>query len=274
MIRPTLFPAALLSLLGGGATESLAAQQVSRSNQELSCSRPRSGGGDLDRACNLIERTLPAPSGRLEVDSRLNGGITVVGENRRDVLVRAMVEAHARSPSRAEELLERVELRVDGNRISADGPDTWRNEWWSVSFEIRVPASSDLDLRAHNGGIGVEGVTGSLRMETLNGGIRLDAVNGDVTAETTNGGITVALRGEGWQGRGLDAITTNGGVRVSVPSGYSARLETGTTNGGIDIDFPVTVQGRIGKRITTELGRGGPTIRVLTTNGRVTVTRR
>jgi hypothetical protein len=37
------------------------------------------------------------------------------------------------------------------------------------------------------------------------------------------------------------------------------------------IDFPITVQGLIGKRIQTRLGTGGPTVRVVTTNGGVRV---
>ncbi len=270
---PSRLPSiSLLPFLMILATGPLVAQDQER-DRELSCSRPRTWSSDRERACNLVERTIPVPAGRLEVDSRMNGGIRVVGENRRDILVRALIESHARTRSRAEAVLEDVALRVEGARITASGPDSRRNEWWSVTFEVRVPASSDLNLTAHNGGIAVAGVTGALRMETLNGGIRLDAVNGDVTARTTNGGLTVSLAGDGWRGRGLDATTTNGGVRLSVPEAYSARLETETVNGGVEIDFPVMVQGRIGRRITTDLGRGGPTIRLITTNGGVTVRR-
>ncbi|MGQ0548776.1 MAG: DUF4097 family beta strand repeat-containing protein, partial [Armatimonadota bacterium] len=118
------------------------------------------------------------------------------------------------------------------------------------------------------------GVTGMMRMETLNGGIHLEAVNGDVVAETTNGGLHIALEGDSWKGRGLDATTTNGRVHLTVPAGYSAHLATGTVNGGMDIDFPVTVQGRIGKRMTVELGKGGAPLRLMTTNGGVEIRRR
>ena len=69
------------------------------------------------------------------------------------------------------------------------------------------------------------------------------------------------------------AAESNGGVRVRIPEGYSARLETGTVNGGIDIDFPVTVRGRIGRQVTTDLGQGGATVRVMTTNGGVVIRR-
>ena len=65
--------------------------------------------------------------------------------------------------------------------------------------------------------------------------------------------------------------TQNGGVRMSIPSNYSARLETGTVNGRLNIDFPVTVQGRIGRSIEAQLGSGGPLVRVRTSNGGVNI---
>ena len=99
-------------------------------------------------------------------------------------------------------------------------------------------------------------------------------MSGDVNAETTNGGITVDLEGRRWEGAGLSAVTTNGGVRLTVPDGFNADLEAATTNGGMEFEFPVTIQGRLNKRITTKLGEGGPPIRVETTNGGVTVRRR
>jgi hypothetical protein len=40
------------------------------------------------------------------------------------------------------------------------------------------------------------------------------------------------------------------------------------------MDFPVRVQGRLGRDLSTDLGSGGPTIRAKTTNGGVTVRRR
>ncbi|HSM16280.1 MAG TPA: hypothetical protein VK845_04680, partial [Gemmatimonadales bacterium] len=73
---------------------------------------------------------------------------------------------------------------------------------------------------------------------------------------------------------GLDAQTRNGGVSLTMPDGYSARLETGTTNGGLEIDFPVMVQGRVTKRLSVTLGDGGPPIRAMTTNGGVHIERR
>lgn len=268
VVRWLLGTASLLLLV---AVPASAQRRFSSESWDRDCNRDRSR--DSERFCRTSESTMPGPSGTLVIDGRTNGGVSVFGSSRRDVLIRARIQANARTEERAEEIAREIRIRTDGGRIFAEGPETARREWWSVSYEVEVPSRSDLDLRAMNGGISVVEVSGVLRLETMNGGIHLEAVSGDVVAETTNGGMNVLLDGDRWQGKGLDAVTTNGGVTVRIPIGYSAHLETGTVNGGIDIDFPVMVQGRIGRRITTDLGRGGATVRVITTNGGVVIRR-
>src|SRR5258706_3961727 len=104
-----------------------------------------------------------------------------------------MIEANARTESRAAEIAGEVRVRTAGGRIYAEGPETRGREWWSVTFEVQVPARSDLDLRAHNGGIGVAGGTGTLRMETSNGGIHLHSADRDVVAEATHRRVAAKL---------------------------------------------------------------------------------
>ena len=114
-----------------------------------------------------------------------------------------------------------------------------------------------------------------MALTAYNGPVSLDGVGGDVHARTTNGPIDIELTGERWEGAGLDAETTNGPVELAIPDGYSAQLEFGTVNGPMTLAFPltVTIQGRVGRRITTVLGKGGPTIRAITTNGPVAIRR-
>ena len=82
---------------------------------------------------------------------------------------------------------------------------------------------------------------------------------------------TIDLKGNHWDGAGLNVETQNGGIRLALPANYSAELETGTTNGRVVIDFPVTVQGSIGRHFTTTLGAGGAKLRAITTNGGVRI---
>ena len=117
----------------------------------------------------------------------------------------------------------------------------------------------------------MERVSGAMHLEARNGPVSLRGVGGDVHARTANGPVRVVLEGASWSGAGLDADTRNGPITLEVPNGYSASLETGTVNGPMNFQIPVTVRGRISRRIQTELGRGGAPIRVVTTNGPVIV---
>ena len=185
----------------------------------------------------------------------------------------ARVSAWASTEDEAKEIATEVKVESSDTEIRSTGPTMRGRRGWSVSYEIWAPARTDLRLSSTNGGLDVEGIKGRLDLETTNGGITLQAVSGDVNAETTNGGITVALEGRRWDGTGLNARTTNGGVRLTVPDGFNADLEAATTNGGMDFEFPVTISGRLNRRITTKLGEGGPPIRLETTNGGVTIRR-
>ena len=82
------------------------------------------------------------------------------------------------------------------------------------------------------------------------------------------------LAGDKWDGRGRDAETQNGSVRMAIPGAYAAHFEAGTVNGRMNTDFPITVQGRIGRRLSFPLTGGGAPIRAMTTNGSVTLSRR
>jgi len=224
--------------------------------------------GSKGRYCETRQLTLPA-TGSIAVDAGHNGGVRVQGEDRNDIALEARIQVWNRSEDKAMEIAGEIEILTDGNRIKAEGP----SDGWAVSYRMRVPHQTDLDLEAHNGGISIAEVSGQLRAETHNGGLSLTALAGDVQAETTNGGVHVELAGNSWEGRGLNVETRNGGVKVSIPGDYSAELETGTVNGRVDIDFPVTVQGQIGRNIETTLGNGGAPIRVKTKNGGVTISR-
>jgi DUF4097 and DUF4098 domain-containing protein YvlB len=129
-------------------------------------------------------------------------------------------------------------------------------------------------LNSTNGGISIDNVQSRMDLKTVNGGVTLKRVGGDVRGRTSNGGVTVTLEGSTWDGEGLDIQTSNGGVNLAIPASYSAHLETRTNNGSLRVDFPITVQGRIDRSLSMDIGSGGPTIKVVSSNGGVRVTRR
>lgn len=233
----------------------------------------RGWNSDRARVCEVRTYTV-SPSTRISVDGGANGGVAFIGENRRDVRIVARVEASADDDATAKEIARQIRISTDGGQIRAEGPSHRNHTSWSVSYDVYVPSRANLEANTENGGISADGIQGEMNFEASNGGIRLSDVGGNVRARTTNGGVTANLSGTTWQGQGLDLQTTNGGATIYVPRGYNAQLETGTTNGGMQVDFPITVRGSLNRRISTQLGSGGPLVRVITTNGGVRVAQR
>lgn len=225
--------------------------------------------------CEVREYTVPAAGATMTVDASPNGGISVDGASRGDILVRARVVGTAATDEEARAIAARVQIVATADRVTADGPrNLGRREGWHVSYRLDVPIRTPLSLQTTNGGIAIDNVNSRVEFRTVNGGVKLSRMGGDVAGRTTNGGVNVDLEGATWEGAGLDVQTSNGGVHLSIPAQYSAHLETGTTNGSLKIDFPVTVQGTIGRSFSTDLGGGGPTLRVNTSNGGVKITRK
>ncbi len=239
------------------------------------CDNDNWSNGDNVTFKELREMTAPAV-GTITVDGRQNGGISVRGENRSDVLIRACVQTWGKTDDAAKSIAGDIKINTSGT-IQAENSSG--DKGWSVSYEISVPRSSNVDLTAHNGGLSVKGVDGSINFTTQNGGVNLDGVAGTVKGRTTNGGINVRLVGSSWKGTGLDVQTTNGGVNIHVPENFAAHVEAGTTNGGFTSDI-VGLQPEKGDgnkyyqrktRVNTDLNGGGPLVRIITTNGGVRI---
>jgi hypothetical protein len=233
----------------------------------------RGWNSDRARFCELRTYTISAAT-RISVDGGDNGGVKFIGENRRDVKVVAQIQASADDDATATEIARQIRVFTDGGQIRSEGPPHRNHTSWSVSYDVYVPSEANLEANTENGGISADAVRGVMHFEATNGGIHLSDVGGNVRARTTNGGVVANLSGTTWQGQGLDLQTTNGGATVYVPRGYNAQLETGTTNGGMRLDFPITVRGSINRHISTQLGSGGPLVRVVTTNGGVHIAER
>jgi len=224
--------------------------------------------------CEIREQTIPA-SGRLTIDGRANGGVRVKGWTRKDILVRAQVRTAASSEAEAAALAKQVVVQAAAGRVAADGPGESDQQRWSVSYEVFVPQQSDLSLTTGNGGIGVSDVQGQIEFKAHNGGIHLARLAGAVKGETVNGGVHIELAGDRWDGQGLEVRSVNGGVHLSLPANYSAHLETSTTNGRVRSAIPeLTTPGEKQQRqVGADVGGGGATIRVSTTNGSVHIDR-
>ena len=262
--------------LGAALPFPLAAQRALTSDAEWLDHCRNDWSGDRGHACEVRDVPVRLTGRAIEIDGRQNGSIRVRGWDGSDVKVTARLQANAESDADAQALLRDIRVTSDGRRVSAEGPrsDGGHRSGWSASYVVMVPRRFDLSLEAYNGSLGVDGVTGKLDLGTHNGSVTLTDVGGDVHARTQNGSLNVRLAGTSWSGEGLDAVTQNGSVRLAVPASYAATLETGTVNGRINTDIPITVQGRISRQLSVPLNGGGRTIRAMTTNGSVNISRR
>jgi DUF4097 and DUF4098 domain-containing protein YvlB len=183
----------------------------------------------------------------LRVSAPLNGSIRIHGWERNEIRASARVVANAPSDEEAQDIAKTVTTFTSHDELRAEGASLSPRRSWSVSYEVWVPRLTDLELTAHNGGIAVENVDARVNAETTNGSLSMTDLAGDVRGRTANGAVRVKVNGDAWQGRGLDLRTVNGAVVLTVPHHYSADVDIGAS--------------------TIALGKGGPLVRVLTTNG-------
>jgi hypothetical protein len=261
----------LIPLLLPPGPPGLRAQQSDDDTRWLARCERDHDDGDRETACEVVVESIDAPAATIAFDGGRNGGVVYKGWDADRMEVHARIQAHGDTEAEARDLARAIRLELVPGGGRAMGPDP---ESWSVVFHVFVPRARDLEGTANNGPLGVEGVQGRIRLETRNGPINLRDVGGDVYARARNGPLNVALSGSTWEGKGLDAETRNGPISVSIPAGYAAVLETGTVNGPFETEIPLQVRiepGESDRRFRVELGGGGPLVRVVTTNGPVSI---
>jgi hypothetical protein len=230
------------------------------------------------KSVNEVREQIMPTVNLLTVDGKTNGGISVKGENRSDILVRACVQAWANSDEAAKQIVQNIRIEK-GSNVYAESSSDDKNS--SVSYQILVPNRTNLKLMAQNGGISINSVDGEIEFETRNGGVNLKDLSGNVKGKTQNGGVSVKLSGTSWNGNGLDVETRNGGVSIKLDENYAANFETGTVNGGISSQIEAlkvekkdeSERGwyRQNKRIEKAINGGGAKVRIVTTNGGITI---
>jgi DUF4097 and DUF4098 domain-containing protein YvlB len=252
----------------------LTATAVFAQTKSLACDENNNRNNRQVNSCEMREQTI-AYGGRLTVDGGTNGGVSIKGWDNGSVLVRSRVEAWGADDASAKSIVSQIHVDWSAGQVKASGPESQQNQQgWSVSYEVFVPRNADLSLKTHNGGISIADVRGNIQFDAVNGGVNLKNLAGDVEGTTKNGGLNITLAGNRWDGNKLDARTTNGGINLSMPTNYNAHFETATVNGHLNANFDMTVRGNlsdVSKKMSTDLGAGGPTIHVETTNGGVNV---
>jgi len=246
------------------------AQVQSNTEKQLTCSNSNYDG-ERGRHCEIREQSA-ASIGRLAVETD-NGSLTIKGWNQSGVLVRARIDASAENEGAATALASKVWIDTSGGRVHANGPERSNGLSWSVSYEVFVPQTGDLDLKSKNGALNVSNVHGQIHFDLMNGAVKLNRVAGEVTGSTANGAIQVELDGSMPNARQMELKTRNGSVNVIMPASYSAHVQAETNLGAIQSDFPGApaplMEERRSRKQDFNIGAGGPLIHVTTGNGSI-----
>lgn len=230
-----------------------------------------------NRARGMFERTLTV-NGPVDLSVRTgSGGIQIrTGAGDRVQIVGRVSAGSSRDGLDPAERVRRVEsappITQAGNviRIGDTNDDpVYRNV--AISYELVVPANTQINaqtgsgsqeigsvngpVRAQtgSGNIRIERTGGSLHAQTGSGNIQVDSVGGEVRAQTGSGTVQVRQIARG----DVNVQTGSGSVTLSLPADAAYTLDARTGSGSISTSQPLTVQGRIGRNHLTGTVRGG-----------------
>jgi DUF4097 and DUF4098 domain-containing protein YvlB len=195
-----------------------------------------------ERRANLRdEETQTISNQPLTITAEHNGGIQVTTWDKPEVSLKLCKQVSIDDENEGRKVLAETRLEINGSQISVHAPKGG-NRSLGTLLMVKVPKNSDLNLNvqnggvslngfsgtavahAQNGGISFQGSTGKLTAEAENGGVSIKDCGGDVTAKVENGGLSIVLP-ERWEGKGLDAHAENGGLTLALPKNFNGGLE-------------------------------------------------
>jgi len=251
--------------------------------------RPPADGreGSFDRTLSvagMVDLDVSTGSGSIAIRQGSNGRVEVHGR------IYAGHDWH-RSDRDAEDIIRRIEsnppIEQSGQTIRIgrlSGRDGEHNI--SISYEIVVPAQSNVRSHTGSGSQTIEGISGPVESGTGSGSITGRDIKGDLAANTGSGSIRVTgLRGglqahtgsgrievDGQQTGRWDLQTGSGGIDIHLPRDAGFELNAHTGSGGVSVGYPLTMQGRIGRHdVAGKVGNGQYALNVRTGSGHVRI---
>ncbi len=235
-------------------------------------------GAPADVATERFEKTYEMEGVQRVRLQNVNGPVRVSTWDRPHLQVEAVKKAKG---SRAEQNLRDTQIRIlkQGSSINVETILPKQEKLFGflsfgesrgaeVSYEIRLPAATTVEIETVNGRIVAEGRSGSLSLNTVNGSVRVDSQDAPLHVNTVNGSVDVAFRGPL---HASDLETVNGSVSVACSRESSIRYQFSTVNGRIRSDFAgLTVEGKWGPKEARGTFNGGrDRLAVETVNGEV-----
>ncbi len=198
-----------------------------------------------------FQRTLQTTGPvNLEVSTG-SGSVQVRSGSAGQVQVQGRIRASEWFDGNAQEKIKRLQanppILQSGNTIRIghiDDPELRRNI--SISYELVVPAETELRVESGSGDQSVDGIRGPAELNAGSGGLRVSAIGDRVRAETGSGDIEMerikgnvhaktgsgSIRATDIAG-GFEADTGSGHIRLEQSAPGSVRVDTGS--GGMEL---------------------------------------
>lgn len=250
-----------------------------------------------------FDRTLTV-SGQVDLNvSTGSGNIHLVPGTSGQLKIHGRVHSNWGNEERVREIAAHPPIEQTGNIVRIGGhQENLRNI--SIDYEIEAPADAFLEAASGSGDVTDNGVgqnsklstgSGNIHAAGLKGGFTVNTGSGDIYAEQTGAGDVHAQTGSGnmelrnLRG-GLRAHTGSGNIKAGGspqaywtlgtgsgnvefwPGNTGFTLDASTGSGSVHTDREMTVQGSFDKHhIQGKIGGGGPTVRIQTGSGDVTI---
>jgi len=208
-----------------------------------------------DNVHEHIRRALPAAGVRSIRVENVSGPVTIAPASGNTVTIDATKNA---SDSDA---IARTHIGIarDGDQIAVrtryDENGGWfsRHNGASVTYDIRVPATLDVDVANVSGSVTMSGTAGNVRIEEISGPVR--ASIGRVTAS-----------------RNVRISSVSGPIDVVIAKNSDVRVDGKTVSGPIRAFFPADMhKGFVGETLDGRVGSGSASMSLEAVSGSITI---
>ncbi len=139
----------------------------------------------------------------------------------------------------------------------------------AVDFTVQVPDGVTLVGKNLAGTLQATALRSDAFLNTLSGDVRVSTTR-LATAKTMSGSVVASIGLPDW-GRDLEFTSMSGNVQVTVPAATNAEVRASATSGTIRSDFPLS--GSATGSMQGTIGNGGPTLRLTSLGGDITLRR-
>ncbi len=220
------------------------------------------------------------------------GSITVEGWPRNEVAVVAEIELKAENETDLKLLstvnsfvfdqdLNHVRLMTTGThdkeflkRVAKNFPKRLLGLPWSITYRVRVPVATDVEIDAGRGPVRIAGVEGAIRLSAAESDASLELTGGTVNVTIGHGTLHLRIPVRSWRGAGADVRVAAGKMMVELAPGFSGDIDAEILrSGAIENSFePLESRERPGitsSMIKARAGAGGAFFRFTMGDGTI-----